>query len=1175
MGSINLGGFNTSNGSTTALGFLSNLDGDSLIEAVLSAQQATIDRTQETVDSNIEKISAIGELQTLLDRLKTTSDFLRSPPGVLNESNDFFKHTIASLSSSTSIDASTYISVTSEPGATINKYTIDDISLATAHQIRRDGFTSDTTSVVGNASVIDNYQVSTGTVSGSVLNSNTPITFSNDVKGNKATIDLVFSSDNEFDSDDSIVIGDSDLRFGSGNGDTNITVGASLADTLSNIVTYMNSVTTGEESRYTYSTSGSTITITRDVDGSNSEVDTSLTIGADLSDSNANQTVAIGSQSASNNPAGGDLNSLGTDGDQGTVATNAVLEVIFGTENKFDAEDELTIGSTTVTFGGTGGSDIDISSATTLDQKIDAIVTYMNTVASGSESTYTYSRDSTGVLTLTQDTAGTIASTNNDINISADFSKGDTDETQTVQIGKNYKNNSSAAGSVAKSNSLVSGSVSQNGVDGYAAATKGTIDVVIANNNIDSDDTITFGGTTATFGTDITVGASLADTLDNIVDYFNNLTSSPESGYKFENNGVDTITVTSETYGSGATLAVNADFSLGADNTNTVNIGSQGAFNNPVGGNLDDLGTDGVDQTSITDAATTHISTLSGAVTIDSATYFAGSSTADTFTSNAVEFKATVGGVTYTSKPVFLDGGSVNAGGDGDNGLGNRIPSGTVITFVRDSDTDSTANTKDVTFNLVVGDEKTVNNSTDASTYATEINTWLNTTNSISVTQSPTVPEFREGIFNLGGVDITLTEGDNLQVLKSKINSVSALSGVQADIVQVSDSNYSLVLKATQTGVENKIFEFSDGDAGDGPTGTIQIGLDNITFTESNAASDASFDLDGQTITRSTNTISDVLDKLTFTLKADTPVSSPPTLTLDIQSDNNLIKTGITDFLTAYNDLKLFIAQQSERDENNELVETATLGDESILRDVLNSIEGQLTRTIDGISSSGFNSLFEVGIDLIDFPGNDDTPETKNIFVIDEDKFDAAIASNFSAVRDVFAFNFVANSPDLSVFSHTNKTTLTDYVLDIDDSRADGNKVRVLSASDNSFLFNATLDGNSIKGKAGTTLEGLVLVYTGDGTDTITVSQTSGITDSLYNLLDGYLEDDGFIDDSVDSFKNENDRLLERIERDNLTLEIERNLLVQQFTRLEAVISSANSTISFIEAQRQANSDNS
>ena len=80
------------------------------------------------------------------------------------------------------------------------------------------------------------------------------------------------------------------------------------------------------------------------------------------------------------------------------------------------------------------------------------------------------------------------------------------------------------------------------------------------------------------------------------------------------------------------------------------------------------------------------------------------------------------------------------------------------------------------------------------------------------------------------------------------------------------------------------------------------------------AAADYSFELDGQTITRSTNTINDVLEGLTLTLKANTPDASPPTITLDVQSDNDLIKTGISDFLTAYNDLKLFISEKTERD---------------------------------------------------------------------------------------------------------------------------------------------------------------------------------------------------------------------------------------------------------------------
>ena len=59
------------------------------------------------------------------------------------------------------------------------------------------------------------------------------------------------------------------------------------------------------------------------------------------------------------------------------------------------------------------------------------------------------------------------------------------------------------------------------------------------------------------------------------------------------------------------------------------------------------------------------------------------------------------------------------------------------------------------------------------------------------------------------------------------------------------------------------------------------------------AAVDASIELDGQTITRATNNFNDVIDKVTFTLKAATPLVSPPIIGLDIQSDTALVKSGM------------------------------------------------------------------------------------------------------------------------------------------------------------------------------------------------------------------------------------------------------------------------------------------
>lgn len=1173
MSKISLGGFNTVNGRTTSLGLESGLDSNAIIEQILSARQSNIDKTQDTIDVNKTKITEVANLRTLLDKFRSAADFLRSPPGVKNDSSDLFKYTRTSLSSNTSVTASNYLTVTSEAGATLTSYSISNITKALAHQIRLDGFTSKTASVVGNLSVTDNYQVNLGTIAGNVLNTASPIVFSNDVRGSKATIDIVFSDNNEFESDDSVVFGDTDMRFGGGGGDVDIEVGDTTEETVANMVAYLNSVTTGEESRYTYTASGNTITATRNVDGSNAEVDTSLTISADFTISGSgNQTINIGSQGASN-ATSGDLNTFGTDGNRGTVAQAATLDIIFGDQNQFDAADKLTIGSTTITFGGTGGDDIDISAATTLDQKLDAIVARLNAVSVSPVNAYTYSRSSSGVITMTRDTAGPLSVVGNDIDVTAEFSKG-TDTTQTVALGKNYKNNGSVSGSVARSNSLISGSVGANGVDGIAAATKATVDVIISNNNIDNGDSITFGSTTAIFGTHITVGATLSDTMDNIVAYFNGLTTdSAVDDYKFEHDGTDTITITKHDYGSG-TLAMDANFALAGAGNATIAFGSQGASTNPAGGTLNNLGTDGVSQTSISDAKTSHVSTLVGEVSIDSASFINGSSTATGFVPNAVEFRATVGGETYTSRPVILSGGDIDGNGAGLNGLGNRIPSGTVITFVKDSDSNETEGTKDVTFQLVVGATRNnINDESIANTYAGEINTWLNTTNDVSIAQNPTVPPFRAGTFNLGGVDITITEGENLQSIKSQINAVSKTSGVSADIIQVSENSYSLVLKSTQTGVENKIFEFGDGDTGDALSGYLQIGSDNVRFTQTQAARDASFVLDGQTITRSLNSNSDIIDGLTFNFISDTPESTPTTLTLNIDSDNDLIKNGISDFLVAYNNIRQYISKQTQRDENNQLVEGAVLGNESILRDVVSSLDAELSRIVSGLDANSKNSLFAIGIDVVDFPGDSETPATKDLFVLDEAKFDAALSSDFDAVRKVFTFDFTSTSSSLDIFAHNNKFSLNNFILDIDITRSKDDRVRVLDPNTNEILFNADLGTNSITGRVGTPLEGVKMVYTGDGTDIITVNATAGIADRVYNILDNYLKDDGVVDDFVGGFETENTRLKDRLDEYEVSLASERELLVSKFTRLEEVIAGANNTLTFLESQWQANNN--
>lgn len=424
---------------------------------------------------------------------------------------------------------------------------------------------------------------------------------------------------------------------------------------------------------------------------------------------------------------------------------------------------------------------------------------------------------------------------------------------------------------------------------------------------------------------------------------------------------------------------------------------------------------------------------------------------------------------------------------------------------------------------------------------------------------------FHAGTFTLRGSSITISDGDTLKNIKAKINSVSQTSGVVADIVKIADGDYSLVLKAVNTGLTNKITEFS--------AGTIQIGADSVAFTEQKEANNASFDLDGVTITRATNTVSDAISGMTFSLLANTGVGGP-TLNVDVKQDNSIIKSGVTNFITAYNNLKQFVSQQSKTDAAGNFVDTAILGGSSVLRDAIIAVNSQFSAIITGLTEGDPKTLSDVGVNTTTYPGDDTTPKTEGILTLDEAKFDAALATDFDAFRKVFASSFTANSVDVGLYKSSGKATLTSYKLDIDTSRADGDKVRVLDAVTDALLFNADYSNGLITGKVGTTLDGEQIIYSGDGTGVITVNSTKGIADRAYNSVGGMLSSTGLIASTLQGYTDDDKSLQKNVDAENAAIASERKLLVAKFTKLEAIVSQANSTLSFLEAQKNAYNSN-
>ncbi|MET0155381.1 MAG: flagellar filament capping protein FliD [Rickettsiales bacterium] len=603
------------------------------------------------------------------------------------------------------------------------------------------------------------------------------------------------------------------------------------------------------------------------------------------------------------------------------------------------------------------------------------------------------------------------------------------------------------------------------------------------------------------------------------------------------------------------------------------------------------------------DANTTFTSTLAGALSDLQANFVPGESDgAGGFTPNKVRFTVTVGGQAYTSQAVELSGGSADGDNDGSgdlgvgqNGYGNAVAAGTELVFTKDVDSDPTAGTTDVSFGLKVGGAVTIDGQTDANGFASSVSSFLSD-NGIKIAQdfdsavddpadvvsaSPAVG-FRAGTFSLGGVSVTIKEGDSLSSIKSKINATSETSGVRAEIFQIGEGNFTLQLKSTKTGVDGKIGEYGDGDVGDPASGLLKFGGGNVAFHQDKAAADASFVFNGATVTRKTNEINDLISDVTFTLKGDSPANT--TISANVEPDVDSIYTGVADALNAYNDVKFFVSSQTQKDASGNYTKEAVLGGDNVLKETMRDLETQFTSLVKGVSGS--SGIFSVGVDFKDYPGDTTLLPTRDIFTLDENTFKTALKANFTDVQKVFAYDLASDSSELSVYKRSNDATLTNFKLNIDETRADGQKVRVLDKNDN-FLFYADYEqkkdsygnvvgtGGKIVGPAGSALAGTELIYSGDGSDDISVNATQGVADRTYNLLNGLLDEkNGTLANKVTELKDKNADLQKKVDKDSASIEKERTMLVKKFAMLEQAVSKANSILAMFQAQQDVNTAN-
>jgi flagellar hook-associated protein 2 len=214
----------------------------------------------------------------------------------------------------------------------------------------------------------------------------------------------------------------------------------------------------------------------------------------------------------------------------------------------------------------------------------------------------------------------------------------------------------------------------------------------------------------------------------------------------------------------------------------------------------------------------------------------------------------------------------------------------------------------------------------------------------------------------LDSVAIDSTE-NTLQGIAAAINSSPGNPGVTASILTTSDGAR-LVLTGTKTGALNGILVTQSGGDG-GLAALVYDPANNIkTFTQTQAAQDANFTVNGYGATSASNQVTSVISGVTLNLtKASAVVAgTPPTYTpttLTIGNDTAGAQTSIGTFVSALNGVLSSIQSLASYDP---VTQTAgpLLGNAAVqsFQNQLYKILGQVNAGI----TSGPNSLAAIGI---------------------------------------------------------------------------------------------------------------------------------------------------------------------------------------------------------------------
>lgn len=293
---------------------------------------------------------------------------------------------------------------------------------------------------------------------------------------------------------------------------------------------------------------------------------------------------------------------------------------------------------------------------------------------------------------------------------------------------------------------------------------------------------------------------------------------------------------------------------------------------------------------------------------------------------------------------------------------------------------------------------------------------------------------FQFGTYDSGGNTFTangdkaiqvvdIASGDNSLVgIRDAVN--NAAIGVSASIVN-DGSGYRLVFQSNDSGAANSL-KVTVSDSTD-VSNTDDAGLSQLAYdptavagsgknmTETVTAVDASFSVNGLSITSSTNQITDAIEGVTLNLK---DVTSGTPVSVSVALDTSGITSKVQSFVSSYNDMITTINSLTSYDASNG--SAGILIGDSIARSVTSQVRSLFSSAVSGLSGN-YTSLTSLGI----------TTQAGGTLTLDQTKLDAALSSDHSVVGKLFSAIGTTDDSLITYLSSTSQSTIGDYAINI------------------------------------------------------------------------------------------------------------------------------------------------